>query len=80
MNPRRFLADEAEQGLLAVVHPAIAFDPSVFLKPGDHYCLKNPRDYFGQPVRSGRLEGPPIRIRLAGEFTAFVLWRTYKQW
>jgi hypothetical protein len=51
-------------------------DLSGFLKVGESYRLMDPRDVFGKPVQAGTADGSSIRVRMAGEFAAFVLIRT----
>jgi hypothetical protein len=52
---------------------AILVDPSAFLKKGDTYRLMNPRDFFGKAVLTGTFDGKPVRVPIAGEFTALVM-------
>ena len=46
---------------------------SPLLKPGDAFRLLNPRDFFGQPILTGRAAGPSINVPVDGEFAAFVM-------
>lgn len=55
--------------------PAVEFSPEKVLRPGDGYCLLDPRDFFGKPVVAGRFDGTPIRLPVEGEFGVFVLRR-----
>jgi hypothetical protein len=46
---------------------------TAFLKPGDAFCLKHPKDFFGKPVLEGKCEGKEIVVPVEGEFAVFVL-------
>jgi hypothetical protein len=52
---------------------AVVVDVSSLLKPGDKFRLLNPRDFFGQPVLTGRAAGPFLNVPMDGEFAAFVV-------
>ena len=51
----------------------VVLDVSALLKPGDQFRLLNPRDFFGPPILTGRATGSSIKVRMNGEFAAFVL-------
>ncbi len=51
----------------------MAVDVSGLLKPGDHFRLLDPRNFYGEPVLAGRATGPRINVPMDGEFAAFVL-------
>lgn len=46
-----------------------------FLRSGDRFQLKNPRDFFGPPVWEGTFTGSPVAIPVPGEFAAYVVLR-----
>ena len=50
-------------------------DTGSFLKPGEGYCLKDPRDFYGRPVFAGVCKGSRVEIPVQGEFAAFVMLR-----
>jgi hypothetical protein len=52
---------------------AVVVDVSGLLKPGDKFRLLNPRDFFGQPVLTGRAAGPFLNVPMDGEFASFVV-------
>jgi hypothetical protein len=54
----------------------VTVDASAFLKPGDHYRLMNPSDFFGKPALAGVYPGHPITVPMTGEFAAFVVKKT----
>src|SRR5262249_29825227 len=55
--------------------PEVAVDCGDFLKPGAKYRLLNPRDFYGKPIAEGLADDKPLRIRMEGEFAAFVVMR-----
>jgi hypothetical protein len=50
----------------------VAVDVSPLLKPGEGFRLLNPRDFFGQPILTGKAAGPSVKVPMDGEFAAFV--------
>lgn len=52
---------------------SVVVEVSRLLKPGDGFRLLNPRDFFGQPILTGRAAGPSIKVPMDGEFAAFVV-------
>jgi hypothetical protein len=57
--------------------PTVAVAATPFLKPGDKYRLMDPRRFFGAPVLAGVHDGKAIKIPVAGEFAAFVLFKEH---
>ena len=55
----------------SVVH----VDAASFLKPGERFCLKDPKDFYGRPVFTGVCEGSQVEVSVQGEFAAFVVLR-----
>lgn len=55
--------------------PAVFVDFRPWLRPGERFELKDPRDYFGKPVFVGRAATTPVRIPVHGEFAAYVVLR-----
>ncbi|NQT84234.1 right-handed parallel beta-helix repeat-containing protein [bacterium] len=44
-----------------------------FLKPGDAFCLKRAKDFFGKPLFEGKCKEKEITVPMEGEFTVFVV-------
>jgi hypothetical protein len=44
-----------------------------FLKKGDRYELRSPRDFWGKPILTGNFEGGRLEVPVAGEFAAYVV-------
>jgi hypothetical protein len=76
LRPNKYDRDRAN---LAVFNwekkPAVEVDFSAFLRTGDEFRLMNPRDFFGEPVVTGRYEGKPVEVPVREEFGAFVVLR-----
>jgi hypothetical protein len=53
--------------------PTVEVDVSGLLKPGDRFRLLDPRNFYGEPVLTGRAAGAIINVATEGEFAAFVL-------
>lgn len=55
--------------------PKVELPLGSFLKNGDRFELKNPIDFYGNAVVSGRFDDRVVNVPVAGEFAAFVLLR-----
>jgi hypothetical protein len=44
-----------------------------FLNPGDAFCLKNPKDFFGKPVLEGKCKQDEIKVPMPEEFAVFIV-------
>ena len=54
----------------------VEVDTAGFLKDGDAYALKDPKDFYGPPVHAGACKGGKITVPMAREFAVFVLRKT----
>jgi len=54
----------------------VTVDASAWLKDGQAFELRNPKDFFGKPVQQGRCQAGKIRIAAPTEFSAFVVLKT----
>lgn len=53
--------------------PRVDIDLSPFLQPGEKFELRDPRDFFGQPVYVGQAGQTVTPIPVPGEFAAYVV-------
>ncbi len=51
----------------------LTVDVSTFLRPGENYELKDPRNFFGPPLLSGKCGGKSIQVPMRTEFAVWVL-------
>jgi hypothetical protein len=54
---------------------SVEVDLAEFLRPGERFVLKNPRDFFGKPVWEATYAGKPVAVPVPGKFAAYVLLR-----
>jgi hypothetical protein len=54
----------------------VLVDTTDFLKNGEAYELKDPRDFYGDPVQTGVCNDRSFKVRMAGDFAAFVVMKT----
>lgn len=76
LRPNRYDPDRANVAIFNWAGgPTVSLDAAKFLKPGDRFRLRDPKNFFGKPVLEGTFGGRPIEIPVKGEFAAFVLLR-----
>jgi len=51
----------------------VEVDTASFLKPGDTFFFKSPKDFYGEPVFAGVCRGSRLECPMKGEFAVFVL-------